>query len=91
MTDPRMGGPRPKSSRNLIKPRQLTIGECAAIAHYGRVLCEEYEGGVPLNELLAFLDRQAVCTTCGWSERLHLAEEDSPDWGITCRHYTRKL
>lgn len=85
------GGPRPNSRRNLIRPRQLTIGECIAIARYHDGLREEDEKTVPMTWLLDFIDHMQVCTTCGWPVHVHRASEEHKRLVHCCAQHTREF
>lgn len=82
-------GPRPKNSRALIRPRQLTIGECAAIARYAPHHVDGVTGKVSIPEILQLIDRLAVCTTCGWPVHTHDADRATLKALRCCGQYRR--
>jgi hypothetical protein len=90
MTNQPMGGPRP-NIRGLVKPRQLTIGECAAIARYGPMIVESETGKVSMPDVLAFIDRIQVCTTCGWPPHIHEWDPAARGSVHCCPQWTRKI
>lgn len=67
------GGHRPGDEEKPVGGRQLTIGEALAIARYTPAWTDEY-GRIELTELLLFIDRLRVCTTCGWPKHLHTGD-----------------
>lgn len=83
-------GPR-SDARPTILPRQLTIGECAAIARYGPHLVGEQRDRVAVHTILRFIDQLRVCTTCGWTEDVHHADRETRDRLTCCAQWTRQL
>jgi|1185.fasta_scaffold83624_2 hypothetical protein len=82
------GGHAPQTTRATTRTnRQLTLGECIAIARYGR---EYADGGrVGLVNILDTIDRLGVCTTCGWSRAMHVAAPGGALEEGICAHWTR--
>jgi hypothetical protein len=83
------GAPR-ATRRQRYTHRQLTIGECIAIERYGRHLIEASASSVGLADVLDFIDRIGVCTTCGWPVHIH---DDKRFEGIrlgVCAQWTRQ-
>jgi ribosomal protein L32 len=77
------------STQPQLANRQLTLGECIAIERYGT--CELDERRMSIGEIMLLIDRLEVCTTCGWSERMHrLTMENEHVIGL-CAHYERQL
>ena len=72
-------------------PRQLTIGECIAMARYAPAVKPPGAHKVDATELLAFCDRLEVCTTCGWSRKLHTQVDGGDRLVNMCAHWTRDL
>lgn len=83
------GGPRPDSTRPGKTGRQLTIGECIAVARYGT--SEADERSIDLDALLLLIDRLEVCTTCGWSRSMHVAVSHPEHVEGLCAHWTREM
>jgi len=77
--------------RNLIRPRQLTIGECAAIARYGPNFIAEPGGKADMWEILRLLDQLQVCEICGWPQEQHRADAVHRFKIRCCPEWTRKL
>jgi ribosomal protein L32 len=81
--------PGQPTASGFVPNRQMTIGECIAMDRYGSSV--EDEKLMTLAELLLLIDRLEVCTTCGWSERMHrLTMENEHVIGL-CAHYERQL
>lgn len=75
-----------------LKDRQLTLGECIAINRYALALLDDKDSGrLPLAELLEFIDRIKVCTTCGWSRAIHENTLVPHTAMGLCAHYERHL
>jgi len=71
----------------FIAERQLTIGECIAIARYGTNELDERT--MTLGEIIVLIDRLEVCTTCGWSAPLHRVAADGEQVVGVCPQHTR--
>jgi hypothetical protein len=84
----RNGGHLPRST---VVARQLTIGECAAIARYGAHMIDDKGGTVPVYEILKLIDELEVCTTCGWPWRVHELDVDTRTQLRCCAQHTRKV
>lgn len=71
--------------------RQLTLGECLALARYAPAELDHARGRVSIARALAMIDAMEVCTTCGWSRELHTARPDG--WKVIhmCAQFTRDL
>jgi len=61
------------------------------MSRYGPTLMPAPGGRVDVNELLAFIDRIEVCTTCGWSRSMHEVEESGVRVVGLCAHWTRAV
>jgi hypothetical protein len=72
----------------VVPHRQLTIGECIALARYSEAVAEEGERTVDLERVLLFIDRIRVCTTCGWSENTHRMAAAGEPLTNVCAHYS---
>jgi len=79
----------PKPTDRSIPDRQLTIGECLAIARYGTNELDERP--MTLAQTLDLLDRLEVCTTCGWSVHIHVANPGGNAVLNVCGDYTNRL
>lgn len=64
--------------------RQMTLGECIAIAELAARFDRERIADVPLVHLLRVVDAMRVCTTCGQVASHH--REDAP-WAGACTRY----
>lgn len=65
------------------------MGECIALARYGPHMEKDATGRVDTKQLLAFIDRLRVCTTCGWPEHIHTQDSDTQRVLHSCAHYRR--
>jgi len=54
-------------------------------------MMERGESRVDAEELLAFIDRIEVCTTCGWSRQLHTVVDPAERVANICAHWRRDL
>lgn len=80
-----------QNRRTAVEGRQLTIGECAAVARYADAFRNPDTGRVDLAELLDFMDRAEVCTTCGWSRAIHEAGSGQHRLSTVCPQHSREL
>jgi hypothetical protein len=83
---------RSKNGRIRAKntDRQLTLGECIALARYAQAMTDEDPAVVRLGDVLDLIDRLEVCTTCGWSAQLHSAVAGGEAPIGLCTGYTRE-
>lgn len=84
-------GARRRQTTAALADRQLTLGECLAIARYGPSYLEGEPERVRLDALLRTIDAMAVCTTCGWSVHTHQGDALTRRVVHCCAHYTRDL
>ena len=89
MENPTSGAPAPHTRIAWLAERQLTLGECIALARYADTIPDP--GQRTVGQMLALLDELRVCTTCGWSEQLHTTRGGSDDIVGLCAHFTRDL
>jgi len=73
------------------RTRQLTIGECLAVARYGPSCADPDTGAIDYEQLLMFMDGIRVCTTCGWSAALHEGNPKGVSSMHICAQFTREF
>jgi len=64
--------------------RQMTLGECIAVAELAHRFEREQLATVPLATIMKVVDAMAVCTTCGQPEHAHRADAA---WSMACTTY----
>jgi hypothetical protein len=77
------------SRMSFLNERQLTLGECIAVHRYGTSELDERR--MTLGEVFSLIDNLEVCTTCGWSKRMHEHEFENEQVIGLCAHWTREL
>lgn len=83
------GTPRQPTGTITVPDRQLTLGECIALGRYGT--SDADDRSISLGNLLMLIDRLEVCTTCGWSKRMHEATADPVHIVGLCAQWTREI
>jgi hypothetical protein len=73
----------------FLAERQLSLGECLAVQRYATNELDERR--MTVAEVFRLIDGLEVCTTCGWSKKMH--ERTGTDAQVIglCEHWTRKV
>jgi hypothetical protein len=80
----------PEPTAPDLEHRQLTLGECLALARYGEALHALGQTHVELWQVLKMVDSMRVCTTCGWPEHLHTGPGTVPILDGICAHFMHR-